>query len=184
MLENIRFKIGLFYISFKFRKKKDKIINFTKFIREDSRILIFMPEDPVEFEEAKTAIINLKKDWPKLQPTLVVRTHFSALSDLNKIYRTIPFSLQDINKFYLPKKSFNNSIPNYDYDVVIDFNKEINLMSSFIAKKINVNYRISFVKDYSDKFYNFQFNPNSVLYNKNIYSSLMKKLKMFSYKEL
>ncbi|HEY9187549.1 MAG TPA: hypothetical protein VIR55_06565 [Ignavibacteria bacterium] len=183
MLENFRFKLGLLYIQLKFRKKKDSMLNFTKFIREDSRILIFMPEDPLEFEEAKDAIMNLKKDWPNLQPTLLVRSHFSAINDLDKLYKIFPFSSLDINKFYLPKKSFRNIISDYNYDLVIDFNKEINLLSSYIAKKVNVKYRISFVKDFSDKFYNFQFNPNSVTHNKNIYSSLMKKLKMFCYKE-
>lgn len=182
MLENLRFKIGLLYTSLRFYKKPDVVINFTEFVREDSRVLLFMPDDPVQFEEAKDAIMRLDKEWPKLQPTLIIRSQFAALNDLKNIYRTIAISAEDVNRFYLPKRKFSREIPDYDYDFVIDFNREGNLVSSFISKKVNVNFRISFVKEYADKFFNFQFNADSVMNNKNIYSRLMKNLKMFCYK--
>jgi ADP-heptose:LPS heptosyltransferase len=182
MFEKLRFKIGLMYTKFHFRKKPDEVQNFTEFVREDSRALIIMPNDPLQFEEAKDAVMHLKKEWPSLQPILIVRSQFSALAELSDIYRTIAISSGDINRFFLPKRKFSREIPDYDYDIVIDFNREINLASSFISKKVNVDYRISFVKDYADKFFNFQFNADSVLHNKNVYSSLMKNLKMFCYK--
>jgi ADP-heptose:LPS heptosyltransferase len=182
MLEKIRFKIGLLYTKFHFRKKIDEVRSFTGFVREDSRALIIMPNDPLQFEEAKSAVLHLKKEWPKLQPILIMRNQFSSFEELRDIYKTITISASDINGFFLPKRKFTREIPDYDYDLVIDFNREINLASSYISKKVNVDYRISFVKEYADKFFNFQFNADSVLHNKNVYSSLMKNLKMFCYK--
>ncbi len=182
MLENLRFKIGLLFTKFRFRKKPVVITNFTGFVREESRVLLIMPDDPVQFEEAKDAIYKLNKDWPKLHPTLIVNSKFAAISDLKNTFHTIAISSEDVNKFYLPKRKFSREIPDYDYDFVIDFNRDINLVSSYLSKKVNVNYRISFVKDYADRFFNFQFNADSVLHNKNIYSALMRNLKMFCYK--
>lgn len=182
MLEKFRFKIGLLYTKFHFRKKIDEVINFTGFVREDSRVLLIMPDDPLQFEEAKDAILHLKKDWPKLQPSLIVGSKYSAMDELKDIYRTITVSSKDINSLYLPKRKFTREISDFDYDLVIDFNRETNVASSFISKKLNVDYRISFVKDSADKFFNFQFNADTVLHNKNVYSSLMKNLKMFCYK--
>ena len=179
MLENLFFKIGLLYTKIRFFGKKDKVQKFTTFLYQDSRILVIMPFELGEFDTAKSTMLNIKNEWPGLQISMVVQAQYLTYSGLAGAFSVFALGVKDINKFSLPKKRFMKPILAHDYDIVIDFNKDMVLTSSFISKRVDVKYRVSFVKEYVDMFFNVQFNQKSVILNKNIYLSLLNKLKLF-----
>jgi len=179
MLEKLFYNIGFFYTKVRFLRKKDVVQNFTTFLYRDSRILVIMPFELGEFDKAKMAMLNLKREWPSLQISMVVQAQYLTYSGLAGEFNIFAFGAKDVNKFSLPKRKFLKQVLSHDYDVVIDFNKVMNLPSSFISKRMDVRYRISFIKEYVDRFFNVQFNQDSVPDDRNIYSRLMNQLKHF-----
>jgi ADP-heptose:LPS heptosyltransferase len=179
MFDNFFYKIGLKYTKFKFRKSIDEPKRFTNFLEECGNVLIILPNDPKQFDEAKDTILELKKDWPQRQISVIVRSQFASIHEFKEYFHTIGITKDDINRFYLPKKKFIAEIKNISYDLIIDLNLDLFLPSSFLTKVINSKYRIGIKKDLVDLFYNFQFDPINYSNFKNIYVKLFNNLNMF-----
>jgi hypothetical protein len=184
IIEKLFYNIGFLYTKIRFFNKKDLVQNFTTFLNLNSRILIIMPFNLEEFDIAKKTMISLKNEWPDLQISMIISAQYLTYSGLVDHFKTFALSIKDVNKFFLPTKKFLKPILQHEYDIVIDFNNVMSLTASFISKIIDVDYRISFIKQYVDQFFNVQFNHYSVPENKNIYFSLMNKLKMFCSNEI
>jgi ADP-heptose:LPS heptosyltransferase len=179
MLEKLFYNIGFFYTKIRFFRKKDTVQKFTTFLYRNSRILVIMPFELGEFDIAKATMFNIKNEWPNLQISMVVQAQYLTYSGIAGVFGVFALGIKDVNKFSLPTRKFMKPILTHEYDAVIDFNNVMSLTSSFISKRIEVKYRISFVKEYVDNFFNVQFNQESITKKKTIYLKLMTNLKMF-----
>jgi len=179
MLKNLFYNGGFLYAKLRFFRKQDPLQNFTSLLHEESKLLILMPFELEEFDKARKTMLNLKNEWPKLQISLVVKGEFLTYSELSKYFHVFELKADYINKFSLPLNKFLKPVLEHEYDLVIDFNKTMNLTTSFIAKSVDVKYRISFIKEDADRFFNVQFNQDSVQEDKGLYLTLMRNLKMF-----
>ena len=179
MIKKLFYNSGFLYTKLRFFKKKDAVQNFTSILHEESRLLILMPFELEEFDKARKTMFNIKNEWPKLQISLVVKGEFLVYSELAKYFPVFELKANYINKFSLPLHKFLKPILENEYDLVIDFNKTANLTTSFIAKSIDVKYRISFIKEDADRFFNVQFDQDSVQEDKGLYLTVMRNLKMF-----
>jgi hypothetical protein len=180
MFENLYYKIGLKWCLFRFRKKKDMVQNFTSFIQSGDNILLIMPNDPKQFDEAKEVIIKLPDIWGKVNLALVVKSQYStAYNELRDNFRTYGILSSDINRFFLPRKKIKQEILRIPYDITIDLNLDLHLASAFLSKATEAKYRIGIKKEMADFFYNFQFDPIDYNNLKKIYNNLFNNLRMF-----
>jgi ADP-heptose:LPS heptosyltransferase len=180
MFDNLFYKLGLKYCKFRFRKKRDSIQNFTNFIQDGTRILIILPNDPKQFDDAKDVIINLHNNWNNIIFTIIARSQYSAYNEFRDFFQTYGISTSDINRFNLPKKSIKEEVLRNQYDITIDLNIELHLPSVYLSKATDAKFRIGIKKELADFFYNFQFDPVDYTNYKNVYNNLFKNLRMFS----
>ena len=79
------------------------------------------------------------------------------------------------NKVKIDETFYDNRILNKEYDFVIDLNKDFNFDISLLINKLNSIYKIGIKNNYSDYFYNIQFNLTSEDILEKIYSKIYKK---------
>ncbi len=83
----------------------------------------------------------------------------------------------DKTKLGLPSKDLINRISKYKFDLVFDLNTEPNLFASAITNIPKSVFRIGFIKEKSDLFYNYQI-PNEINSEKS-HRNLLNSLRMF-----
>jgi ribosomal protein L5 len=135
-----------------------------------------MPANETLFHNA----IEVLKFLEKLNKNTVICTQDFRVNMLPQKYRqgVIDFGITDINRLNLPAASFEKRIREFEFDVVIDLEKDENLFNSFLTCLVKAQVRIGFKKRNSDKFYSLQIdniedNPEI------IYKNLLNCLQMF-----
>jgi hypothetical protein len=179
MLENFFYKLGYRFTRFHFRKESYEVKRFTNFFTGCNNILIILPFDPKQFDDAKDIILGLRKTWNERKIAVIVRDQFTAFNEFKEYYQTFGFSKEDINRFFLPRKRFIQEISRFNYDLVIDLNFDLHLASSYLAKTIVAEYRIGIKKELADLFYNFQYDPVDINGFRNVYNNLFNSINQF-----
>jgi len=80
---------------------------------------------------------------------------YNLIPDKEK-FRFISFLPHQISRFYLPEKNLVLRLNAKEYDVVIDLNRTENIFFSAIANIVKSKIRVSFVKEFSENYYNLQ----------------------------
>lgn len=93
--------------------------------------------------------------------------------------KTLTYSAQDINKWFVPRRELLRRMVSNKFDVAVDLNFNLSLTGAFLCKASNAPLRISFVKKNGDQFYNFQVKTKGNTGNKFSYRSLLKCFDMF-----
>ena len=83
----------------------------------------------------------------------------------------------DKTKIGLPNKELIGKIKKHTFDLVLDLNIEDDVFASAIANIPLSDFRIGFIKENADYFYNFQI-PNEINREKS-YKNLLNSLRMF-----
>jgi len=76
------------------------------------------------------------------------------------------------NKVKIDETFYDDRILNKEYDFVIDLNKELNFDISLLINKLNSIYKVGIKNNYSDYFYNIQFNFNTKDVLEKIYDNI------------
>ena len=146
-------KIKLFYLKFfgKLNNEISRINTFEKALINKS--LIIMPIIDNEYNVAKYCFRDSFSNNSN-NSFLINNTFFSSFQ-----YKT-----NCLGFTYIPKKNklvFNdhdiNKLIQEPFDLVIDLNSTFFLDVAMIVNELNANYKIGFKSDYSDLFYNVQF---------------------------
>jgi len=83
----------------------------------------------------------------------------------------------DKTKLGLPNKDLSHRIRKHGFDLVIDLNTNSNIFASAIANIPISNFRIGFVKEKSDLFYNYQI--SNEINSEKSHRNLLNSLRMF-----
>jgi len=150
--------------------------NFSSIFTKTYSFLILMPAQENDFRLVFPILEYLREQ----RKNIVVMTYDFRISLLQPYFKTnaIEHGLKDLTPFNLPSKKIINKLSQMRFDVIIDTNREEVLYYSFVAKSINSQVKIGFVRPDSDKYFNFQ-----ITNNRNdpevSYRNLLHCLKMF-----
>jgi len=157
------------------KKKSVEQSSFNNFITNSSKILLILPEDKANWDSLKQIfdfLIKSKKDLYFFLP----ENQFSSMP-LKQNVQSLTYTENDISRLYLPGRSLSRKLRYHSFDVIIDLNTEENLFYSSVANLVKSNFRIGFIKNESDLYYNFQI-PCEIN-NEISYRNLLNSLTMF-----
>ncbi len=149
---------------------------FNKFISEAKDYLIIFPTNDIDFHNG----INIAKYFimEKKNVTIFIRDIKRNSIVLTNDFKTIEYGIDDISKFGLPNKKLKAELQKYDFDILIDLEREENLFINGIISLAKAKYKVGFKKSGTDKLHNFQI-INSRLNSEISYRNLLNSLRMF-----
>ncbi len=133
-------------------------------------ILIIFPIEEKDFRVAAYTFRNFvynKNTQYHFLINRVFHSHFHLKGNTYKLSY-----LPNKNKVLVDETFFADNMLNTYFDIVVDLNEQFNYDLALLINKVNSTYKIGFTKEYSDMFYNLQFDnsgENKVLedsYNK------------------
>jgi len=175
--KSIIIKIKLFYlILFGKIKKNNKIIKISKnnSIKIENILIIF----PIKEEDFRVALYSFRN----LEKTESIHYYF-LINTIHKQHFHLggyAFDVsQNINngKIKIDETFYEHRILNKKYDIVIDLNKEFIFDLSIIINNLNATYKVGIKNNFSDYFYNIQFNLNNEDILEKIYNKIFLMLK-------
>ena len=175
MLEKLKERIGYFLLNRQIGKENYPEAAFNNFIASSDTFLLIYPKEPVEYKLANE-VSNHLVSIGKIVAICLPEHKVNELPGRNKL-KFLTFTEFDISKLGLPKSTYKKELAAHNYDVVIDLNLAENLFASAVANYIESKFRIGFIKQYSDLYYNFQL-PNQIN-NENSYRNLLNSFRMF-----
>ena len=163
-------KIKLFYLSIIGKIKKNNfIINKNNINKTNQSILIIFPVNQIEFDVAKYSFRNLLSNSNNNYIYLINNTYYSNSHFMGTTYGFNYFK----NKIVVNSNFYSDKIIDDQIDIVIDLNSSFFLDIAMIVNKIKSNYKICLKNDYSDWFYNLQFECDTLEYGYNKINSML-----------
>ncbi len=176
MIDIIKQKIAKVFVRWQL---KDQIYNtrsFTDFFKKSFSFLVLMPENESDFHHSFIALKGLDEERKKA--TIFTYDYRVSLIPLKYRPQVIEHGISDINNIDLPSQKLISKLKDYNFQVVLDLNRDENIFYSYISNLIDVPIRVGFKKNNSDKFYNFQI-VNSENNSELSYENFLNCLKMF-----
>ena len=138
-------------------------------------ILIVFPIDEPSFRVALYSFRNLEKT-ESIHYYFLINTIHKQHFHLGGYAFDVS---QNINngKIKIDETFYEHRILNKKYDIVIDLNKEFIFDLSIIINNLNATYKVGIKNNYSDYFYNIQFNLNNEDILEKIYNKIFLMLK-------
>ena len=155
MFENLKLKLAHYTTRKKYLKKNLEPIVFNKIISNALEFLILMPEDDKEFYHSVELLQYL--NIHRKNVTIFAAEHKFNLIPEKEKYKFISYTQTQKNKFNLPDPILVNKLKDKSFDVVIDLNRNENIFFSAVTNIVNSNLRMSYIKERSEGYYNFQF---------------------------
>jgi hypothetical protein len=179
MLEGFRRTVGLSYSRIHFRHNHDRMMNFTDVLTRSRRALVILPESVLDSESISTLFrYLLRKFSPEGMEVLIRHDHLFSMASTPPL-KTLTYSNEDINTWFVPRKNLLQRIESHSYDVALDLNIGLSLTSAFLCKASKAPLRVSFAKQSGDQFYNFQVKTKGGNGTPRTYRNLIKCLDMF-----
>jgi Family of unknown function (DUF6913) len=154
MLEFLKEKIAEKVIEKHLKDQKFEPYTFSGFIKSSYSFFVEMPEDDRDFTYS-LSVLNFLADNKKSAMTLARDFKVSLLPQKFKA-RAISYSEKDITKWKLPARHLIEKVGEMPFNVAIDLNRKDSFFHNYIANIVKAPLKIGFVKNDSDKFYNFQ----------------------------
>jgi hypothetical protein len=155
------------------------MMNFTDVLTRSHRALVILPESVLDSESISTIFrYLLRKFSPEGMEVLIRNDHLFSMASTPPL-KTLTYSNEDINAWFVPRKNLLQRIEAHPYDVALDLNVGLSLTSAFLCKASKAPLRISFAKRKGDQFYNFQVKTKGDNGTPRTYRSLIKCLDMF-----
>ena len=176
MIKTIKSKIALTIAKKKYSRNQGALKDFKKFFSESKRVLVLLP---VSVGDIVTEAIEILRFFSIHKKELFV----IHLKEQNRYlptdfkYASLTISNNDKTKLGLPNNELKKKIKKHTFDLVLDLNRDKNIFASSIANIPLSDFRIGFIKENSDSFYNFHI-PNENIPEKS-YRNLLNSLRMF-----
>jgi hypothetical protein len=176
MFEKIKLQLAHIVLNKKYAKKNHSHVEYNKVISDATDILMIMPSNDQDFYHSLDLIKYFQIH--KKNVTLFLPEHKYNLIPEKEKYKYISFHEEQLTRLKLPGKSLINRLRFKDFDVVVDLNKDENVLFSAITNIVNSNLRVGFNKTRSESYYNLQA-TNSEMNPELIYRNFLKFLQMF-----
>lgn len=172
----IKNKIAVSLVEKSLKSRQEVSRPVAEFFRRSFTFLVLMPDDQADFQPSFSVLRFL--DSHRKHSTIFTNDFRINLLPTNFRSRAIDFSLEDRTKFNIPSKKLITRLNEISVNAVIDLNRKENLFFSYSANMVNSFYRIGFIKEDSDKFYNIQIGNNEDS-PENSYKNFLNSLQMF-----
>jgi len=179
MLEGFRRRVGLSYSRLHFRNNQDRTMNFTNALTRSRRALVIFPESSPEGESVLTLFRYFIRKFSSEGIMVLIRDDQLYSIASTPSLKTLTYSADDINTWFVPRRELLQRITANTYDVALDLNIGLSLPSAFLCKASQAPLRVSFVKNEGDQFYNLQFQSKETTGITRMYQSLLNCLDMF-----
>jgi len=176
MISKIKDKIALFIAKHRFARKQNVIQSFQKCFSNANEIFIILPTSAINYSSAVVDVIQFVISQKK-RITFIYKIEFKNYLPTGYRHIAIEFSELDKTKLGLPSKEIINKINKLNFDLVIDLNLEEDIFATSVANIPQSDFRIGFVKNNSDIFYNYQLTKE--INSEKSYRNLLNSLRMF-----
>ena len=155
MFEKLKLRLARIIVRKRYLKKNLEPIVFNKIISNAQDFLILMPESDTDFYHSQDLLKFLTIHRKSV--TLFLPEHKYNLMPEKDKYKFISFNPLEKTKLYLPDHILTELLKNKTFDAVLDLNRKENIFFSAVANIVESKLRISFTKENSEPYYNFQF---------------------------
>jgi hypothetical protein len=175
LFENLKKKIGYFLLRKTMIKNLEES-NFNQFVTSANNYLVIFPTDDMDFHNG----IDIAKYFTihKKNVTVLIQDIKRNLVNLTNNFNIIEYGINDISKFGLPNKKFITELSKYNFDILIDLERDENLFINGVTSSVKAKYKVGFKKNEIENLYNFQI-INPKLNSEISYRNLLNSLRMF-----
>ncbi len=158
MINTIKQKISNAVVQWQLKDHKYSTRSFEGFFRKSFAFLVLMPKNESDFHHALKVLEGLAE--AKKKATIFTYDFKVSLIPMKFRPQVIDHGVNDVNSINLPSKRLVSKLSDYDFQVVLDLNREENIFYSYVASLIEVPIRVGFAKEHADKYYNVQLVDN------------------------
>jgi len=176
MISKIKNKIAELIAVKKIARNQKGEKRFNRFFTVAQDVLIILPQSNGELSGEILDIIRFVTIHKK-NLYLIHKKEFQNFLPTDIRYASLTIKEEDKTKLGLPNSELIEKIKKYRFDLVIDLNQEVDIFSSALSNVPIANFRIGFVKNKADSFYNYQI-PKEINSEKS-YRNLLNSLRMF-----
>jgi hypothetical protein len=179
MLKSLRRSTGMLAARFHFRASREKVISFSHSIATSDRVLVVMPLQP-SAEEGQTHVLTfLREHFYEPDITVIAPAGGTPVERTLPRCRVLPVGPEDVNAFFLPRRTFLARVAERNYDLAVDLNLDFMIPSAYICKESNARVRTGFSALHADTFFNFQIRLEPDSRREHAYDRLVRCLQMF-----
>ena len=157
-------------------KKIHSSYSFKNFIETSNSYLIILPLNDQDFANSFDIAKYFKIH--KKSVTLFLPERKVNSIEITSNYNYLSYDYDDISRFGLPTKSFVEKLNEYNFDVLIDLERENNLFLTAVTSLFEAKFKVGFKKPELENLYNFQV-ANTKINSEISYRNLLNSLKMF-----
>lgn len=180
MFDGTRLRVGLMYTRFHFRKIGEPVIRFTESVTQAKRALVVLPESTKDITSVQWIVRNLSERFANGTVTVMARSEQASWLKIdNGNVQVLPYSQDDINTWFIPRRELLGKVKRSTFDVAFDLNVGFTLVSAFLCRESKAPLRVSFAKSFGDEFFNFQVNTRTTNSLAVAYRNFMRCLEMF-----
>lgn len=179
MLEETRRNIGISLTRIFSRAIKEKPVQFSNAFSSARTALVIVPENQHHRAIALSTLTLLQNKFQGNRMTIVTNESFRDLSTTFTRSTIVPVKKEQLNFFFLPKRSIFERILTQKFDVLVDLNFSLVPTAAYFCRNVNANLKVGFAQEHADAYYNFQFNSSPNRNPKSRYEQLFRTLSMF-----
>lgn len=179
MFDSLRYRLGVFVARLRFRKRRDKVVSFTRAFSGADRILLILPFTADAAKPWSAVLDLLRRTVDKRSLTIIT---IPGEQDTMRMFpgsRIIRLSPEDINALRLPRHAALRRTLEGPYDLAIDLNIDFLLPSGYICRESGARVRVGFFRKRADAFYNLTLHPDPAQGKPLMYERLVQCLQMF-----
>ncbi len=158
MINTIKQKLSKVVVQWQLKDRRYSPRSFEGFFRKSFAFLVLMPKNESDFHHSLKVLEGLAE--AKKKATIFTYDFKVSLIPMKFRPQVIDHGASDVNSINLPTKRLVSKLSDYNFQVVLDLNREQNTFYSYVASLIDVPIRVGFSKENADKFYNVQLVDN------------------------
>lgn len=179
MFEEQRRNLGLALTRILSRGNTGKPVSFSNSFTNAKTAVVIIPESAELRTVVAQMIILLQNKFQGNKLTLVVNEGHRNFSNTINRSNVTTIKNDQLNFFFLPKKSEFTLLLNQKFDLLLDLNFSLVPSAAFLCRNINAPIKVGFTQEHADAYYNFQFNAAPNRNAKMRYEQLFRTLSMF-----
>lgn len=175
MVKTISSKLIGLVLSFIYRfGGQNPAININEHLAKARKILIFMPNKIAHFGAALRTLESLRKKRTRWEITVITKLETVGLIDNRLKVNILPYSSEDLNFFGLPKGSIKQHFNKNSYDLALDFNLGLDLLSIMLFQWSGAPLKVCLESKEKAPLYNFRIRVNTAESLEKKYNAMLK----------
>ncbi|MFQ5864030.1 MAG: hypothetical protein ACE5IW_02260 [bacterium] len=149
-------------------------ININEHLAKVQRTLIFMPTKIVHFGAALKTLETLRQKRANWKITVITKLDTVGLIDNRHRVNILAYSSEDLNFLGLPKRSIKQHFNTHSYDLALDFNLGLDLLSITLFQMSGAPLKVCLESKEKASLYNFRIRVNTAEALEKKYDAMIK----------